>query len=267
MTPPNLSEVDLVVLDAIAQAERLAYASPDKRAAIYVSKKEGKSRYWVRPEEDPAPEGAELLTTISRRPSSSKSMLLKDAVAQVLSNLPGGVELLDKVVVEYFPRKYATETAEVFAYQFMSKEGRNVATWIPTVNFESVQMLAGFDGRGRHWHYGTTDGFPTRDITWEIRQAVVVPLDPGPDCTEKFVAGWRMAEDFLRDGLECDDSTPNIPDEEKYNGFIGRMAEQKRRAVIKVTKPLRDTPRVIGNLTEGIAPLKTDPNYLRRPRP
>jgi len=53
-------------------------------------------------------------------------------------------------------------------------------------------------------------------------------LAPG-ECTERFADGWRRAEASLRRGGSPDDAGPAAAHEETFNGFIARMAAERRR--------------------------------------
>lgn len=236
MTYPNPIPVSVVMMDALAQAERLAHANPESHACVYRDKIDAGAfgrRIYVRTAEEPAPDNAELVTTVVRRTPEVTGgfMGLQDAVKQVLGNLPAGVRLHGELVVEHYPpegvrRHHPGETHRVFAYQFMTTEMRNIATWIPDVAIDGVQMQLGFDGRGRPWKNGSIVGESTRNIGWMIKSAMVQALDPG-ECTYQFEAGWRMAEEFLRGGASASDDPPRIDIEEKYKGFIGRMARER----------------------------------------
>lgn len=62
-----------------------------------------------------------------------------------------------EAIVEHFPKfNYATyryqPDGEIFAYQFLSPEGRNIATYIPCVG--TLMTQPGLDGLGRIY------GFP-----------------------------------------------------------------------------------------------------------
>lgn len=83
-------------------------------------------------------------------------MTLEDAVRAVFDKHP---DLADRAIVERYPNKYSFTSgaydaqAGVFAYQFMSTAGLNIATYIPEVANASasggLQFQDGPDGRGR----------------------------------------------------------------------------------------------------------------------
>jgi hypothetical protein len=170
---PSTFRVDLLMMDALSQAERLAYERRDLSAIVYarptpvsqdvVSGRASPVTLFVRLSDQPAPEGATVLTSVTRRACevSGVSPPFGAVVRQVLANLPAGVELADRAVIEYYPRKPYDAGRQVFAYEFMSTAGLNVATWIPDVSLDGAQMQPGFEGRGRPWKSGSIDGEPT----------------------------------------------------------------------------------------------------------
>lgn len=83
---------------------------------------------------------------------------LEAAIEFVLANLPPDIELASKCKVERYPRNVswpvgAASIGGVLAYQFMSTQGRNIATWMPDVASASrgPAMSPGRDGWGRHY--------------------------------------------------------------------------------------------------------------------
>jgi hypothetical protein len=259
----NHIEVSIVMMDALRQAEDLAYRHRDSHAVVYRRSEGGRSTLVVKLAGEEVPEGAEVVTTVSRKPpgKSPGQMLMKDAVEQVVANLPQGVEVDNRAVIEFYPvnRSYPDRQPQVFCYQFFSTEGRNIGTWIPETSTDGVMPQPGFDGRGRIWKSGGITDEATTNITWMVRAAKVRDLDPGEDCTAKFIEGWRMAEEFLRGGADPSDESPNIPDEEKFNGYIDRMAAQRRldERAITVAKPERAAPQPMrGDVTEGLHPTR-----------
>ena len=183
--PPVAQAVTIQMMDALREAENLAYRHRDKSAAIYSTPRpvtpavaSGLSSpvsLNVLLDDQPAPEGATLVTSVARRACAQPGRLpsMAAVVEQVLANLPAGVELLDRVVVEYYPKRpyYQNDKPSVFAYEFMSTEYRNVATWIPDTSVDGAIMQPGFDGRGRIWKNGTIDGEPTVRISEFIARA------------------------------------------------------------------------------------------------
>lgn len=101
---------------------------------------------------------------------------LGDAVRIIISNLPDDIELSSDCVKENFPKpSFANHfSGGVFAYQFMSTEGLNVATWIPSLRFAGVQMQNGLGGRGRPWMMGASE---KEDISLFIEETKMRPVD------------------------------------------------------------------------------------------
>jgi hypothetical protein len=248
----NTVPADIVKMDALRQAEDLAYRNPASHAVIYrrVERSVGPAghqgarsvRFFVRLDGDDAPEGAEVLTTVSRKPVHRlvSQWQLQDAVRHMVNNLPQGLQLADRALIEHYPRRtgYTNQEPAVFAYQFFSTEGLNVGTWIPDVAANGVVFQLGFDGRGRSYQGGFVEGRvngPSEPIGWMIDAAMVEELDPGK-CTERYLEGWRRAEASLRHGVQPDDVGPSEAHEETFSGFTARMAiEQEVRA--KRSKP------------------------------
>lgn len=239
-------EIDTAMLDALRSAETLARGRPDGYAVIYsrqgpdrvVSGRMAPGSAWleVLPESDPAPLGARLVTTVTRKPRpayDAREMTLAKAVRQVASNLPAGVVLHPQVVVERFPaRAFQSQEPGVFAYQFISTEMRNVATWMPPLTEDiggtketSVMMQMGFDGRGRPWDSLSLANVETRDIQRWVDGARTKEVPPG-ECSDDFAYGWRLAEERLRAGGSPDDDGPD-GEVAYFNGFIGRMAHER----------------------------------------
>lgn len=245
----RLTPSQVRMMDAIAQAERLAQQNPSLHAAIYRRHEieAGTDRYFVRLSNDTAPEGAELITTVSRKPPgmSGRHMGLVDAVQHVVDNLPAGVQLLDRAVIEFYPQRPYSSDRQVFAYQFISTEGRNVATWIPDVSMNGVGMQPGFDGRGRPWKPGGIEGEPTESIGWMIDAAKVKELEPGEGASEPFAAGWRRAESSLKNGASPEDDGPAGADEETFNGFVARMATERELRSQDAPMPEEPAPRAV----------------------
>ncbi len=159
-------EYDLKLREAISDAERLAEKYPGQTYKVVRFVRNNSCSYSSLLENDPLPDHCEQVTTVTRHPLSHESDYdslesLENVTMQVIKNLPAGVSLLDTVVVEYFPHKptpYVTYP-EIFSYQFMSTEGRNVATWMPCLDGvkKGALMQPGFDGRGRIWKNGLID--------------------------------------------------------------------------------------------------------------
>lgn len=262
----NVTQVSIVKMDALRQAEDLAYRNQESHAVVYkrveapaAAGAAEKVRFFVRLADDTAPEGAEVMTTVSRKPLRPASgWHLKDAVKHMVINLPQGLRLADRALIEYYPKsdKYPGQEVRVFAYQFFSTEGLNIGTWIPDVSMNGVDFQSGFDGRGRIFQKAFVDGQvtgPTTRIDWMIDAALVKEMDPG-ECTERYLDGWRRAESSLRHGGHPDDDGPQDAHEEAFNGFIGRMAREREERV------LREAPATI-------VPEQRSAEPMRRMRP
>lgn len=160
--PPRPYNTGLLLHSALQQAEQLAYQNQGHTAVIYQSVTpmspnvaDGRASpltFYVRLDSDPAPDDAQIVTSFKRiRPQGRPgTFALKEIVQQVIANLPLGVTLAPQVIIEEFPRGYEGQQQGVFSYNFMSTDGRNVATWIPGVNSPTgAQMQIGFNGLGR----------------------------------------------------------------------------------------------------------------------
>lgn len=89
-------------------------------------------------------------------------------VRRVLEQLPEGVTLADRAVVEYYPRRKYENEARVFAYQFMTTEGRNIATWIPDVSDEPNMQATYGSRHGRPYDFETHGhGYTRIDWVWK----------------------------------------------------------------------------------------------------
>ena len=243
----NVTQANIAQMGALRQAEDLACRNPESHAVVYrrIEKPTGRDglqepggvRFSVRLAGEDAPEGAEVMTTVSRKPVHRpvSQWSLKDAVRHMVDNLPQGLRLADHALIERYPKsdRYPGQDARVFAYQFFSTEGLNVGTWIPDVSIKGVDFQPGFDGRGRVFQKAFVDGQvtgPAERISWMIDAAQVKDIDPA-ECTERYLEGWRCAESGLRNGGHPDDDGPSDAHEETVNGFIARMAcERERRA-------------------------------------
>lgn len=251
----NVTQANIAKMDALRQAEDLAYRNPKSHAVVYrrIEKptgpdgrqEAGSARFVVRLAGDDAPEGAKVMTTVSRKPVHRpvSRWSLRDAVKHMVDNLPQGLRLADRALIEHYPKsgRYPGQDARVFAYQFFSTEGLNVGTWIPDVSINGVDFQSGFDGRGRVFQRAFVDGQvtgPSERISWMIDAAKVKEMDAG-DCTERYLDGWRRAESSLRTGGHPDDDGPSEAHEETFNGFIARMArEREERTAREVPAPL-----------------------------
>lgn len=77
------------------------------------------------------------------------SFTLREAFDYVMERLPAGITLSREVFVSRYPvRNHWEARGGAFSYDFMSVEGRNVATWIPDMQRPPL-IQAGLDGRGR----------------------------------------------------------------------------------------------------------------------
>lgn len=233
------------MMDALSQAERLAFENQASHAVVYGqhepvgSLDTGRTRLFVRLAEQEAPEGAEVVTTVSRKPVVSpwgdhlkKIDSLGDAVRYVVANLPQGLRLDSRAVVSRYPAKRnyytgATEVQGIFSYDFMSTEGRNIATWIPDASVKPhAQMLMGLDGRGRE--YPGWQSKELHDIQCYVDAATVSTLIPSEGATEQYVVGWREAEVWLRTGGDVwANADAQDVGEERGSGFNERLARQR----------------------------------------
>lgn len=161
--------IPLNLMDAFRHAESLASRNPASHAVIYRDKQASTAkapRLYVRLADDVAPEGAEVFTTVSRKPPrAGRCSSLEEAVEHMLKNMPLGAELADRALVESYPSRIspwgtAQSDPGVFAYQFFSTEGRNVGTWIPDTSHitNGVTFQTGVDGRGRVYQGSWVDG-------------------------------------------------------------------------------------------------------------
>lgn len=238
-------EVNTRMLDALSDAEHLAYQHQDLHAVVYRLRdaESGRERFEALLSTVPAPDRADVVTTVTRRPPEAgpSDMTLRLAVRQVVQNLPEGIKLADVAVVEHYPQqRYSTaQDGGVFCYQFLSTEGLNVATWIPDTAQHGALMQMGFEGRGRVWHEAHMKNIGRRSIGWMIEAAMVKSIEPGLGCSAEYNNGWKRAEDSLMRGTKPDDFGPTECPEEVYSGWIARMAkEQEIRAEAAAPAPV-----------------------------
>lgn len=232
------TELSIRLYHALRMAEDMAARNQDTHSVIYqraasVGAGAGPAQLVVKLARDPAPEGAHVLTTVSRkapRRSNVSAWHLRDAVEHMAKNMPVGTKLAPRALIEHYPRRSAHEEFKVFAYQFFSTEGLNVGFWIPDVHMNGVSFLTGFEGRGRIYQGAFENGQikgPGESIGWMIDAAFVDDLDPG-ECGERYLSGWRRAEDYLRRGGHPDDDGPPEAEEEVWTGYIDRMNEERK---------------------------------------
>jgi len=200
--PVATINVGLSLMDALDRAERLAYANRGDTAVIYrtarpvdpavLSGTVGPWLYTVCLSSEAAPDGAEVQTTVARRRGGEGGTY--DVIEQIVANLPDGVRLGHRAVIEFFPPSstldVVTTRRDIYAYQFMSTEGRNVATWTPSLSMKGVdaaQMQMGFDGRGRLWKNGSIEGEATADFGWAVEraEAKLTPASDGAASVER----------------------------------------------------------------------------------
>lgn len=79
------------------------------------------------------------------------------------------MKLSPRVALDFYPKRPYDAFQRIFAYHFMTTEGRNIATWIPDVALCGVTMQTGFDGRGCEYDPALIRG--TEDIAWWIEGA------------------------------------------------------------------------------------------------
>lgn len=145
-------DVNTDLMDALDEAERFAQKNTGRTYSVF----EQAGKFSCISDAMQAPENSSLITTVTRNPAPDYASL-RSITQQVLSNLPDDIELSKEAVIEFYSQ------GSVHAYQFMSTEGRNVATWMPISNSALMQM--GFDGRGRPWKDGTTNKDHVTDIS------------------------------------------------------------------------------------------------------
>lgn len=80
--------------------------------------------------------------------------------------LEHGLDIKNVIVFRPSPgRNWITHNpirGEIFSYDFMNHEGRNVATYIDYLGLDTLQIQPGLDGKGRVW------GLPiTHELTIE----------------------------------------------------------------------------------------------------
>jgi hypothetical protein len=227
------SKTDQALALALSRAESLAFDFPAGHAVIYQSSRNG--GYHVQPWDAEPPAESTVFTTVSRKPGTNvhgvqlkrEIRTLGEAVRYVLSNMPAGVELHPQAMVRHFPVEpgaLSHRPAEVFSYAFMSAEGLNVATWLPTNSLsQHVQMHLGPLGRGRVTaHF---DAASKVDVTREIDAALVQSL-PAGDCSSEYQAGWERAEGFLQGGGDVYADGPS-GGEAHFNGFVARLGVER----------------------------------------
>jgi hypothetical protein len=160
MTSPA-SEL-LPLRDALQHAADLARRFEKDTAVIYrqSSPSIDAHQLCVRLASEAPPTNAVILTTVRRKPSAGPILTVALAAWYVSENLPYGVSLASRMWIELTPARGAGTRGAEFAYQFMSTEGLNVATWIPSMTAgdqRHVTMQPGHEGRGRV--YSPPEGF------------------------------------------------------------------------------------------------------------
>lgn len=192
MTTPKFDEAFLDLQRTLTDAEFLARDLPDSFAVVYRKAASGQMNSQQRPKSTsfvvlpagaPAPQGAEIFTTVSRKPPSTggSGMSLLNAVQHMLENLPNGIELAGIALIEYYPQKYrwgTPEPREIFAYEFMSTEGRNIGTWIPSFSMSGVSFQLGYDGRGRVYGSPIQGRVDLRELIDRVREMQDVDREP-----------------------------------------------------------------------------------------
>lgn len=191
MTPPKFDQTFLDLQRALTDAEHLAREMPNSHAVVYREAEPAQqaiqpttiARLVVLPADAPAPPGAEIVTTVSRKPPSigGSGMSLLNAVHHMLDNMPIGVDLADHAIIAYYPQKHRwgqPEPREIFAYEFMSTEGRNIGTWIPSCSMNGVTFQRGFDGRGRVYGSPVQGRADLRELIEMVRSPQEVEHDP-----------------------------------------------------------------------------------------
>lgn len=170
----NPHQISMTLMAAIAHAERVAQDNPEHGAAIYKAAITEPSmphpRIYVRRGNDAPPEGADLIVHVRRRGLDAPADLsLMGAIRLVLDNLPDGITLNPELIIEHYPTRTPHAPRELFAVQFLSTEGLNVATWIPDVK-SGITMQPGPAGRGRLFGNAMNPG--TRNIAGLLAQII-----------------------------------------------------------------------------------------------
>lgn len=210
---------------------------------------------------DPAPEGGTALVTVSRKPphSDPRGWYLKDAVRNMLDNLPQGLVLADDAHINYYPAtasRYnpfsSSGNREIHSYDFFTTEGLNVGTWIPDMR-SAVIPQPGFEGRGRQYPAAFFDGMvqgPRADIREFIARAMVRDIDPG-DESEQFIAGWERAQLGLHNGA----SPYEVPEDSSerssdwHAGYVARMVrERELRFAMPAAGATATLPSLVGEV-------------------
>lgn len=108
-------------------------------------------------------------------------------------------------VNENYPRRpYSSDAPGIFAYQFLSTEGLNVATWIPDTSVNGALMQMGYEGRGRPWKAtpGPEDG--SVNIARYIAHAKASPL------AREVLTWWVDAQNDVDRGQNIFDRAPDF---------------------------------------------------------
>lgn len=171
------SETDPLLIQALSEAERAARQRPGVDVVVYrlpSALESSRTHYAVAYADAPAPAAGPAVAVVRRQPAARPLTTLAEAVALVLDNLTDDVQLAPYVHVEYYPSTtyFAAQAPRVFAYQFMSTAGRNVATWIPDIAAVGANgglaMHTGPDGFGRPW---STPGVCRQSIAAQLTAA------------------------------------------------------------------------------------------------
>lgn len=256
---------DRNLYEAIQEAGARMRFEGGRQVAVYADGSR-ETRYQVQYMDDPAPEGATLVTTLQQFPPEQPyTKTLRDVVRQVFRNLPPGVELSPKVYVKHYPISAPSyvggerEGARIFAYYFFTKDDRNIAHWIPDTDVGGgALMYSGFDGRGRIW--GVERPSRVVDIGPYLRPLEIPCLGVPPALCRSTDAmnGWRKAEELLRSGYaEPDDhELPIFPSDDYRGGYVARMnAEAQRRAMQQVENaPAEVRPKKAKSQDSGMSP-------------
>lgn len=214
---PAVHEVDALKMMALSDAEQIACRRPGTTVVVYSRKNTPPQGAWttgdslpsftVLPADEPAPEGTTILTTVTRHDCEEpgRAASLGSIVRQVLANLPADVVLADRAIVErYPPRPYHSDPPGIFAYQFLSTEGMNVATWIPDTSIDGALMQMGYEGRGRPWKDAPSPQNSSTSIERYIAHAKRTPL------AREVMNWWSDAQNEVDGDRSIFDRTPDF---------------------------------------------------------
>lgn len=270
MSRQQPTPVDMKLFDALRQAELMALKHPEGRGVVNVLRTRAKGAsdpnafvYTALPADRMAPvldmQNAELVAQVRRVASPEPIHGLREAVRYVMKNLPGSIDPAPLAVVERYPTRNRGGDGGVFAYQIMTTEGRNIATYIPDLvssNQRHITMHTGFDGRGRAWGLGQS--YSTVDISryWESNAKRELPGEPrfdkNPDASALYDQDYlesRAGRAFTHETLM------------RISETVAKLEENWHAAWVNLTGPegsrtqARDVIEACRTLNQQIEPL------------